>query len=240
MADAQVREARGGRWPLLQFSETFTWSNNPVFVFGSLLEQSRFGPQNFDIGTLNNPEPLNNFRTAVNLKWPLFDQMQSHTRIAQARFEGIRAYYGVLVAKEGKEVSDEAVKMAESDQKRTGDLFQSGLVVQSDLLSAEVQVAEFRQHQIQAAGELVTAYAFLNTVMGLPVQTLSKISGKLAERQFSVAETDELLRLALQPRPDYSKAGSAIRIAEGGFGEPREIICPGLICSPPTGSAEGT
>ena len=60
IADGQLSEARAGRLPLLQFSETFTRSNNPVFVFGSLLEQSRFAPQNFDIGLLNSPEPVNN------------------------------------------------------------------------------------------------------------------------------------------------------------------------------------
>src|SRR5512139_1025982 len=36
IADAQLREARAGWFPLLQFSETFTRGNNPVFVFGSL------------------------------------------------------------------------------------------------------------------------------------------------------------------------------------------------------------
>ena len=47
IADAQLREARAGWFPLLQFSETFTRGNNPVFVFGSLLEQARFSPAEF-------------------------------------------------------------------------------------------------------------------------------------------------------------------------------------------------
>jgi outer membrane protein TolC len=235
MVDAQLREARSGRWPLLQLSETFTRSNNPVFVFGSLLEQSRFGPENFNIDSLNNPDSLNNFRTAVNLRWPLFDQMQSHTRVAQARIgqeqadqqqelvkqhvllEVIRAYFGVLLARERKEVSEEAVKMAESDRKRIADLFQSGLVVQSDLLSAEVQVGEFRQQLVQAAGDLVTTQAFLNTTMGLPVQSPQKITGQLADRDFSVAETEELIRVAFQHRPDYARASFAVRSTEEGI-----------------------
>ena len=41
MMDAQVRESKARIWPLLQFSETFTRSTNPVFVFGSL--RSRAG-----------------------------------------------------------------------------------------------------------------------------------------------------------------------------------------------------
>src|SRR5512143_1565178 len=55
VADAQVAEARAGRLPSLQFSETYTNSNNPVFVFGSLLEQGKFGMQNFGIDSLNQP-----------------------------------------------------------------------------------------------------------------------------------------------------------------------------------------
>jgi len=49
IVDAQLGEAQAGHWPLFQFSEIFTHSNNPVFVFGSLLEQSRVGPQNLNI-----------------------------------------------------------------------------------------------------------------------------------------------------------------------------------------------
>src|SRR4030042_5423048 len=55
IADAQLREARAGWFPVLQFGETFTRGNNPVFVFGSLLEQSRFTQANFSLHALNNP-----------------------------------------------------------------------------------------------------------------------------------------------------------------------------------------
>jgi outer membrane protein len=232
--DAQVRESQSGWWPSLQVSETFTRSNNPVFVFGSLLEQSRFGPQNFAIDSLNNPDALNNFRTAVNLKWAVFDQMQSSARVAQARIgqeqadhqkemvkqhlrlEVIRAYYGVILARQRKEVTDEAVKMGEADRKRVADLFQTGVVVQSDLLAAEVQLAEFRQQQVQASGDLVTAHAYLNTVLGTPIHTPQEITDQLKDRYFSMAETDELIRQALQHRPDYSRAGSSLRSTEEG------------------------
>jgi outer membrane protein TolC len=72
IVDAQLSEAQAGHWPLFQFSEIFTHSNNPVFVFGSLLEQSRFGPQNFNIDSLNNPSSLSNFRTALIVRMPIF------------------------------------------------------------------------------------------------------------------------------------------------------------------------
>ena len=55
LARAQIGEARAGRYPIVQFGETFARSNNPVFVFGSLLEQGRFGPQNFECEFVQQP-----------------------------------------------------------------------------------------------------------------------------------------------------------------------------------------
>jgi len=232
IVDAQLSEARAGRLPVLQFNETFIRSNNPVFVFGSLLEQHRFGPRNFDIGSLNHPDSLNNFRTALTLRVPLFDQLETGTRIAQARIgqeqadkqtdlvkqqirlEVIRTYHTVLVAETRKEVAEEAVRMAESNARRIRDQFETGVVVESDLLAAEVQAAEFRQQRVQAAGDLAIAYAGLNTALGLPVYTPQKISGELGEKSFEVAEPEQLIRLALVHRPDYARATSAVRAAE--------------------------
>ena len=243
IADAQLREARAGWFPLLQFSEIFTRGNNPVFVFGSLLEQARFTQANFSLPALNNPEPLSNFRTTLILRQTFFDQLQTYTRVAQARlgqrqadlqramveqqirFEVIRTYYGILVAHAKKGVSEEAVKMAESDMKRIQDRFRNGLVVESDLLAAEVQLGEFRQQQIDSEGDVATAYAALNTVLGLPVETLQKVAGELADKRFETANQEELVRQALLQRPDYLRAGFTILSnKEGVVGAKREYL----------------
>ena len=232
LADAQLQEARTGRWPSLQAAETFTSSNNPVFVFGTLLEQGRFGPDNFAIDSLNHPNAINNFRSALTLRLPLFDQRQTETRTAQARiaqqeadqqtemaaqqlrFAVIRTFYGLLLAQARLEVSDEAVKTAEADVKRARDIFESGLVVQSDLLAAEVQLSEFRQQQIQAKGDLITAMAALNTAMGLPVDSPRQPLGQLVERAFPTQTVETLSEQALQDRPDYQRAVLSARASE--------------------------
>jgi outer membrane protein len=232
IADARLREAQYGRLPILQFNETFTRSNNPVFVFGSLLEQHRFTAQNFNIDGLNNPDALNNYRSALNLRVPVFDQLETGTRISQARIgqeltdrntdlvrqqlrlEVIRAFYALLVAEARTGVAHEAVTMAQANTRRVRDLYETGVVVQSDLLSAQVQLSEFRQQRIQADGDMTTSYAALNTSLGLPVYTPQKISGRLTDRNFSPGEPDELIRLALLHRPDYARAGLAVEAAE--------------------------
>ena len=63
IADARLIEARAARWPIVQVSQNITQGNNPVYVFGSLLEQANFKAQNFALNALNNPSPLHNFRT---------------------------------------------------------------------------------------------------------------------------------------------------------------------------------
>jgi outer membrane protein TolC len=243
IADAQFREVRAGWFPLLQFNETFTRGNNPVFVFGSLLEQARFGPENFQIPSLNNPDPLNNFRTSIILRQTLFDRLHTFTLVNQARlgqqqaelqkitieqqvrFEVIRSFYGVLIALSKKDVAEEAVKMAESDVKRARDRFRNGLTVQSDLLASEVQLAEFRQQLIDSEGDVVIAFASLNAVLGLPVDTVQKVAGELIDKSFQVARKEELLRSALLHRPDYIRAGYHVQaMKEAVRGAKREYL----------------
>ncbi len=227
IADAQAQEAKAERFPLVQLSETWINGNNPVFVFGSLLEQGRFAQRNFDLRSLNNPDPLNNFRFGVTIKLPLFDGRQTSTRVAvtklnqkqadtqtdqmaqRIRFETLKAYYGVLLAQTKKEVADEAVRLAEADVKRSGDRVETGTTVSSDLLSAEAQLAEFHQQRIQATGEIVIARAALNTALGLPVDAPQNVSGRLVDKTFNVVSQEGLMRMALDHRPDFSRASLA-------------------------------
>ncbi len=222
-AAAGVGEAKSGRLPVLAFSETYTNSNNPVYVFGSLLEQGRFTEDNFALDSLNNPPSISNFRTAFNLRLPVFNRFQISAGIEEARlreeqvdtdiswteqqirFQVIQAFYGILVAVERRKVAEDAVKTAESEVASIRDRFDQGMVVQSDLLAMEVQLAEFRQQLVQAGGEEQTARAALNTVVARPVSSYIDISGSLEERDFDVSSQQELIKQALQQRPDYQK-----------------------------------
>ena len=232
MARGQEMEARGGRWPTVQLNETVVNGNNPVFVFGSLLEQARFREGNLFLPRLNNPEGLTNFRLGVTVRAPLFDQFQARTRIRQAglrrggadhraeqieqqiRFEVVRRYFGLVLAQVRQEVAEETVKLAEADVRVSRDRVEAGTTVVSDLLAAEVQLAEMRQQQLQAAGELVTARAALNTALGIAIETPQQIRGQLGRRQFESAEARELVVEALQNRPDLLLAGLAVKSGE--------------------------
>ena len=72
-ASARVTEAKGGLLPKVNYSESWVRSNNPVFVFSSLLTQRQFSEPNFGIESLNHPDFLNNFQSLVTADQPLYD-----------------------------------------------------------------------------------------------------------------------------------------------------------------------
>src|SRR5665213_3402356 len=84
-AKSKVQEARGGFLPKVNYSESWTRSDNPVFVFSSLLTQHQFGTQNFDIGSLNNPSFLTNFQSQLTADQPIYDAGQTKRAVRSAQ-----------------------------------------------------------------------------------------------------------------------------------------------------------
>lgn len=242
IADARLRQAQATWFPRVTVSESFTRSDNPVFVFGTLLEQGQFTEEYFDPDFLNDPGEFDNWRTAVTAAVPVFDQLRRWSSISQAeigvekaslraeqarqmlRYHTLRAYYGVLVAKAKKDVADESVRLAESDVASIRDRFETGLLVESDLLAAEVQLADFRQQQIDADGNLVIARKALSSVVGLPLTAEYEITGELKPATYVTQSRELLLTAGLEQRPDVQiaalathEAGLGKRIASGQY-----------------------
>ena len=84
-AEARIAEARGGNLPKVNYSESWARSDNPVFVFSSLLTQHQFGEQNFQVGPLNRPDFLNNFQSQVTADQPLYDAGQTRRAVRSGR-----------------------------------------------------------------------------------------------------------------------------------------------------------
>jgi outer membrane protein len=244
LAQKRVAEAEAARLPSIAISETITRGNNPVFVFGSLLEQSRFGPQNFSLPALNNPSPVTNLRSSIEVNAVAFKGLKTTARISQSiigrdqailqerfaeqrmRFEVIRNYFGVLVAEAHRHVADDALRAAESDLKRAKDRFETGLAVQSDVLAISVQLAEFQQEQIRAGGNVGIASTILNVSIGYPSTTRHRLTGELLTKSFEVPSQEELVRRTRANRPDFLQAISSIQVREEQISERRGDYLP--------------
>ena len=223
IAEWKIREARTGTLPTVSFTQSVVGSNNPVFVFGSLLEQGRFGPSNFSIDSLNKPDSLVNFRSQVNLQLPLFDQRQTKSRVSAAsiakrqaelvaeetrqrlRFDVVRTYFGVILDRGMVNVSTEAVKTADANRKKTRDMVDVGMTTEADLLAAEVEFANAGQRKLESESKLVTTLAALNIAIGEKPDLVHVLAGELTEKFFPVEDQEELIRIALESRPDYQR-----------------------------------
>jgi outer membrane protein len=243
VASSDLGTARSFLLPHLTFSETATRGNDPVYVFGSELRQQRFTTADFALNKLNSPPPYGNFATRFGGTWNLFDSFASWRGLNRARqmneaaahqldrtdqeivFRVVGSYHGVLLTTRQLDVAEQAEKTAKSILDRSQARFDSGLVVESDLLTAKVRMAARQQEVIRAKNNLKIAEAQLNAAMGLPADTLFQATEALAERLLPVPELEEVEKQALANRPDLKRIASevaaqrqSVSIAKSGLG----------------------
>jgi outer membrane protein len=262
-ASADVKEVRSFLLPHVAFSETATQGNDPVYVFGSKLRQQRFTTPDFALSVLNTPAPLGNFATRFGGTWNLFDSFGSWRAVNRAErvkdaaghqlertdqeiiFRVVDAYYGVLLAKKQLEVAGESLKTAQAILDRSKNRFESGVVVESDLLSAQVRLASRKQEAIRATNSLAMARARLSTALGILTETEFDPAEALAERNFPATTLEEAEKRAVDMRPDLKRIRSqeaaqqqSVSIAKSSFG-PRVNAFAGWEADNPTFVAGG-
>ena len=257
-ATAGVKQAKSVLYPHVMFSETATSGDDPVYVFGSKLRQQRFGMADFALNALNRPTPLGNFSTRFGGTWNLFDSLASWRSVNRAEqmkdltdsqlertsqeivYHVVESYYSVLLAGKQLQLAEQAMKTAEAILERSRNRVQSGVVVQSDSLSAEVRVASRKQELIRAQNNLAMARALLGAAMGLSTQSDFELSDPLTERMLPSAPLEELEKRAIEKRPDlngirWQEAAQqqSVSIAKSSFG-PRVNAFAGWEADNPT------
>jgi outer membrane protein TolC len=218
-ARARLKQVQSAWYPRFDFHQDFTRGNNPVYVFGTKLTQRQFTAADFALNRLNTPTPFDNFQTRFDGQWRLFDSGQTifHQRAArklvttadfqteQARqdliLEVVRAYYGIGVLQENEKAAEVAVRTAEATAQRMAAMHQAGTVVDSDLLSAKVFVAQMKDRQIRAQNDLAIAQMQLARLMGLPVENQLELAGNLTEPNALAKSLQEWTQTALAERP---------------------------------------
>ena len=260
---AEVREAQSFLLPHVTFSEQATRGNDPVYVFGSKLRQQRFTTNDFALNKLNTPSPLGNFTTRFGGTWNLFDSFASWHGVNRAKemniaanrqlerteqeilFRIVQSYYGVLLATKQLEVAEQSEKTAQSIMDRSQVRFDTGLVVESDLLSAKVRFASREEDLIRARNGVELARAQLDIAMGVSDDATFQLSDALTERNPSAIPLSDLEQRALVTRPDLKRIEAqqsaqelSVAIAKSSFG-PRLNAFAGWEMDNPTFVAGG-
>jgi len=231
-SEARIGEARSGMLPKVNYSETFARSDNPVFVFSSLLTQHQFAAENFSVGPLNRPDFLNNFQSQLTVDQPIYDAGQTRKAVKSAelahgmtaeeeraaRMQTIagvaRAYYGVALAAENLKAAEQAVRSAESDLARAESIRAAGMSTDVDVLSIRVHMAAVNEQRINRAADLDVARAALNDALGLPLGAAHALSTPLKPLVLPELELAALEKEATASRPETRQGRIAAELAQ--------------------------
>lgn len=243
-AESRITEARSGRLPRLNYSESWTRSDNPVFVFSSLLTQHQFTEQNFAIGPLNRPDAMNNFQSQVTLDQPIYDAGQTRLALRSASLgrdsarederrnnmgviaSVVRAYHGATLAAESLNVANEAVRSAEADLNRAQAIRDAGMSTEADVLSIRVHHAAMREQQIRRRADLDVATAALNEALGLPLSQPHTLATPLTAVSLKDAALDAYEKESAERRPELRQARLGAQLAETQSAVARSALLP--------------
>ncbi len=230
-AEARIRQAQAGYLPKLNWQETADGGNNPVYVFGSKLNQRNFTMNDFAIGNLNQPGFTNNFQSQFVVEQTVYDagttanqkhaaeigksiaDEQTRSASQQVIANVVRAYHGVALAGESLKVADEAIQSAEADLKRAEAVRDAGMATDADVLSVQVHLAGMKEQRIERASDLEVARAALNEALGLPLDTAHNLTTPLVAAPISERALAELESRAASERPELKQAELATEVA---------------------------
>jgi outer membrane protein TolC len=214
-------------------------------VLGTKLNQEIVGPADFAPAVMNDPDPLSNYNTRLSMVQPVFNGGKEYLGLKQARFAKeaaaqdrsrtrqetifnvIKAYYGVLLAKEYRKVAVQSLETSAANVKLAEARFKAGAVLQSDLLRSRVQEAEVKEMATRAASGVQLALANLNFAMGVEQEREYDVTGILAAKDERPG-LSAAVGSALGNRPDLAALDLNRRNAETSVSQARTDFVPSL------------
>lgn len=225
-AKAGAEMARTQLLPQIGFTEDMSRGNDPVYAFGTKLRQQRFTQADFTLSALNTPDAIGNFSTRLSGGWQAFDSFRTQKSIRSARlmessanlsaqavdqkviFGVVQAYQSILFAERQVEVAQHDLDTAQALQASVDDHVKAGLAVESDRMSAQVNVAACKQGLIAAQGALDLAWAQLRLATGTPDLQQTPLK-PIDVHPFQQGELAQEVQAALKNRKDLAALGQA-------------------------------
>ena len=212
--------------PQLSFTEDISRGNDPVYAFGTRLRQRQFTQADFALNSLNFPQPIGNFSTRFSGSWVAFDSFKTQKEIRRADlikesasstakaidqqivFQVIGAYQSVLYAQREIDVAQHNQETAAALLNSVEDHVKAGLAVDSDRMSAQVNMAARKEELIAAQGNLDLAWAELREAMGAP-DLMSSGLKPIEPHTFPQLTLEQEIATAAKTRPDLAALGQA-------------------------------
>jgi len=182
-AQAGLEQANSTFWPKLQVQSSYTRTDNPMLVFGSILNQRAYNynsPPNFN--NLPNVDDLN-ARGIVTLPLYAGGQNAANRQAAKANteaakldsaairnalgFEVSRAFYTVLKTRQFILATEAAVNSFATNLVVAQKRLDGGTLLKSDVLDIEVRLAQSREDLVRARNANLLAIRALRNLLGI-------------------------------------------------------------------------
>ncbi|HEV2456367.1 MAG TPA: TolC family protein [Verrucomicrobiae bacterium] len=190
-AQAGLEQADAAFWPQAHFQSSYTRTDNPMMVFGDILNQRAYN-SSLNFNDVPNADNLNvegmvtvplyaggkNAASHAAAKANAMAARQSNQAVRnELAFEVVCAFQTVLKTRAFIQATEAEVNASEHNLAVAQKRFQNGALIKSDVLDIEVQLSQAREDQIQAQNAETLAILTLKNLLGIE------------DNDFTVAET---------------------------------------------------
>ena len=183
IASAKYDQTHAVFLPQINLSYTAFTTNNPLNAFGFKLQQQSISANDFNPSLLNNPRTTQNYMAKAEWNQPILNMDMIAQRKAVHEqisiyvyktkrtkeylvFEVQKAYSQLQVAHQAASAMAGALQTIKSIYKSTQDYFEKGLLLKSDLLQVQVQLASIESKLAEAKSNIRNASDYLSLLMG--------------------------------------------------------------------------
>lgn len=229
-ARENLAEVTYRRLPSLAARTGFTRGNDPVYAFGTLLQQRAFTPADFAVDRLNHPSPRNAIRSSLELGVPLFTGLElthgqeagglavdlaasRESRASQGtRYQVVEAYLAVLLQRELLSSVEERIKSGQVELESSRRMRESGVVLGSDYQAALSVLGAFKARKARLEAGLKSAESRLAVLTGKGIGA-SEVQGGLGRGDLGLPSEADLMSSALASRPEVRQAALVEELA---------------------------
>lgn len=252
-ARAKYNQVNANRWASLSFQGRYTrLSEIPPSLLTLPVSIPGYG-NTFQIS----PNVYDNYDLELSLKQPLFTgfQLENASKAARDNSEAsgydtktdrsnlkvqiATAYWHVYNAVQAREFMKENLDRTRSHYQQAKNMLAQGMLTESDVLSAKVQVSNSQLMLMNADNNVQLAEVALNNVLGVPLETRYDIKSVPQAGDTTAPELSKMLREALENRSELhslhlkAKAAAAALAAAWGSYLPQVSLVGNLYYQKP-------
>lgn len=261
-AEADLEAARSAGSAQVALTASGSASNNPLDAFSHKLQAGNIEADmasqppdlgDFDPDELNNPDPSFLMSTGVEVRYPLYtggrvsagvqgaESAREAAELGHLRareviaYQTRRAYLAVQAAERGLAIAEDAVAAARGHAETTRRLVRDGRIVESDQLTAEVNLNEMEATRDQAEQRVRQARNQLRLAMGLdrneplevaelpPVDEMPEVAGLETLQAEALASRRDLQSLRAQQAAQRAR----VDMEEAAYGPQVSLVASG-------------